>query len=117
MIDSSDLNELSGTLFTGITVGVGSQILLFEKGSILVQCKYECILADRILIGDGEDVDTALILFPFLNKRVLGVLLGPEGSLLLRFSNGGSVKLIPDDNGLESYVLNTRYGIVPVGIL
>jgi len=41
MINDADLEELTSTVLTGVTVGIGSQILIFGNGAtVLVQCPF-----------------------------------------------------------------------------
>ncbi|MDH0747029.1 hypothetical protein N5D61_11800 [Pseudomonas sp. GD03842] len=77
MINGNDLHEITGSIMTGLIVGIGSQILLFDNGStILVRCKYICIVAGDVTIGDGEVLSTAVNVFPLLNNKVLRTGLG-----------------------------------------
>lgn len=43
MINDSDLAEMIPSALTGVTVGIGSQILLFgDMASVLIQCPFAC---------------------------------------------------------------------------
>lgn len=116
MIETKELKEIEGSLLTGITVGIGSQVLIFQSGaSLLVQCPYVCgRLGETLRAGHGESVCTAVLLFDFLNCRVEGIGLEEDGTLFLRLGDSGILKVVPDRNGLESYVVTTRFGISPV---
>lgn len=115
MIDKTDVAEFKSTLLTGVTVGVGSQILVFANGAnIMIQCPFICGSEGQMTQGHGEDPASAVILFDFLNGQVKDVLLEEEGSLLLKFGGQKFLRIIPEDNGLESYVVSTRLGVCPV---
>ncbi|NWA29667.1 hypothetical protein HX866_32800 [Pseudomonas gingeri] len=116
-IEESDLEELQSSLFTGVTVGVGSQVLIFRGGvTILIQCPFKCEGVDGVQWGHGEKVSDSLPLFQFLNHRVERVLLGADGVLALQF-DVGRLTVIPEKNGLESYVFTSRLGICPVSVV
>lgn len=115
MIDKTDVAEFKSTLLTGVTVGVGSQILVFANGAnIMIQCPFICGSEGLMTQWHGEDPASAVILFDFLNGQVKDVLLEEEGSLLLTFGGQKFLRIIPEDNGLESYVVSTRLGVCPV---
>ncbi|MGY4494891.1 hypothetical protein [Pseudomonas sp. TE3610] len=116
MIDELELNEFSSTLLTGVTVGIGSQVLIFENGaSILIQCPFRCVFKGHEQWGHGEDVSTSVIFFDFLNLKVEGALIGEDGVLTMKFG-GDYFVIVPEADGLESYVVNTKFGISPVTI-
>lgn len=115
MPDNKDLMEFQSALLTGVTVGVGSQILVFDNGvTILIQCSYEFQWQGVIVVGHGEDVTAVTILFSLLNHRVMNVFMGDDGIMTLEFEDTMHLKILPERNGLESYVVTTRFGICPV---
>lgn len=117
MIEDRDLAELRYTLLTGITVGIGSLILVFVSGAqILVQCTFECIEGDVTRLGHGEDISTSPILFGYLNQRVERAVMDSDAVLTLWFGESKFLRIVPERNGLESYVITTRYGICPVTV-
>jgi hypothetical protein len=117
MIEDRDLAELCHTLLTGVTVGIGSLILVFVSGAqILVQCAFECIEGDVTSFGHGEDVSTSPILFSYLNHGVESAVMDRDAVLTLSFEDSKSLRIVPERNGLESYVITTRYGICPVAV-
>lgn len=114
MIDELELNEFIYTLLTGVTVGVGSQVLIFGNGaSILIQCPFRCVFKGREQWGHGEDVSTSVIFFDFLNLKAEGALMGEDGVLTVHFG-GGYFVIVPEADGLESYVVNTKFGVSPM---
>jgi hypothetical protein len=118
MIDEADLAELKSTVLTGVTVGVGSQILIFGSGAtIIVQCHFCCENAGREQWGHGEEIYTSALLFDFFNHRVEDALLEDGEILVLKFEGEKSLRIIPERNGLESYVVTTRFGICPVVVV
>ncbi|WP_122301444.1 hypothetical protein [Pseudomonas syringae] len=116
MLDKNDLLELQATDFVGVTVGIGSQVLIFSNGStVMLQCPFECKSNDGVALGHGEDCFTAVLLFEFLNECLKETFF-EAGTLTLVFENSKIIKIVPDRNGLESYVVCTRLGICPVMI-
>ncbi|MCU1738633.1 MULTISPECIES: hypothetical protein [unclassified Pseudomonas] len=117
VIDNADLAELQSSLFTGVTVGLGSQVLNFENSvSILIQCPFKCEIEGGVKWGHGEEAIDSALLFSFLNHRVEQVSIESDGTLIMRFDVGG-VTILPERNGLESYVFTSRLGICPVAII
>jgi len=115
MIDEADFAELKSTLLTRVTVGVGSQVLIFGSGAtIMVQCHFCCESAGREQWGHGEKIHTSALFFDFFNHRIEDALLECGEILVLRFEGGRFLKIVPERNGLESYVVTTRFGICPV---
>lgn len=117
MIEDRDLAEFCHAIFSGVTVGIGSIILLFVSGTqILIQCAFECTDADSSRRGHGEDASTSSILFDHLNHVVEVAEIDHGGTLTLKFDDGMCLRIIPERNGLESYVVTTNHGIVPITI-
>jgi hypothetical protein len=114
-LDDADLEQLTNVLLTGVLVGAGSLILQMANGaSILVQCPFEVSGSSARALGHGESYETASLLFPFLNRTIGAAALGPSGALELRFGSNQQISIVPDRAGLESYVVRTSRGIVPV---
>jgi hypothetical protein len=118
MINEADLAELDSTVLTGVTVGVGSQVLIFGSGAtVLIQCPFISEVQGRKQQGHGEDVNTSELFFDFLNFQVTSASLEEGGVLVMEFEGGKSLRVIPECNGLESYVISTRLGICPVAVI
>ena len=114
----ADLAELKSAVLTGVTVGVGSQVLIFGNGTtIIVQCPFLCESLGREQWGHGEKIYTSTLFFDFFNCRVEEVSLEDGKVLVLKFEGLKLLKIVPERNGLESYVVTTRFGICPVGII
>lgn len=117
MIDELDLKELTSAMLVGVTVGVGSQVLIFGNGvTVLMQCPFRCNKGGEQW-GHGEEPATGALVFDFLNHKIERACLEAEGELALDFGEVGSLVIVPDSNGLESYVLTTRFGITPVSVI
>lgn len=117
MIEERDLAEFCDTIFSGVTVGIGSLVLLFVSGAqILIQCAFECIDADSSRFGHGEDASTSPILFDCLNHVVEAADIDHDGVMTLNFDDGRRLRIVPERNGLESYVITTRHGICPIAV-
>jgi hypothetical protein len=115
MINESDLTELRSAVLTGVTIGVGSQILIFGNGvTLLIQCAFKRAGKGVARWGHGEKAATSLLIFDFLNHEVVNASFEVEGILVLDFGSLGALEVIPESNGFESYVLTTRFGISPV---
>jgi hypothetical protein len=115
MLEDRDLAEFRGTILTGMTVGIGSLILLFSNGTqILLQCTFECNKGGVLQSGHGEDINTSPLLFNYMNCRVNAIMVDDNLVLTLQFDTGGNIRIIPERNGLESYVVTTLHGICPV---
>lgn len=118
MIDNRDLAEIHHTVLTGLTVGVGSLILLFASGAqILLQCPFEGNEDGIVQAGHGEDMSSSPALFGFLNRRIIDATVDGNLILSLHFDDGRYLRIIPERNGLESYVLTTRHGICPIIVM
>lgn len=117
MIEDRDLAEFCDTIFSGVTVGIGSMVLLFVSGAqILVQCAFECTDADSSRLGHGEHASTSPILFDYLNHVVEAAEIDHESTLTLAFDYGMCLRIIPERNGLESYVVTTHRGSFPITV-
>ncbi|RKE24462.1 hypothetical protein B0G76_8350 [Paraburkholderia sp. BL23I1N1] len=115
MIEEKDLAEFCATILTGVTVGIGSLILLFASGAhVLVQCTFQCIERGNVRHGHGEQATDSSLLFEYLNHTVGSAEIDNESVLTLNFEDGKHLKIIPERNGLESYVVTTRFGVCPV---
>lgn len=115
MITKRELEEYEKAIFTGVTVGVGTLVLLFSTGAtILVQCPFKCNINGHLEFGHGEDLKTSSLLFSFLNHSVTGISMLEGNTFKLVFSNENELDIIPELNGLESYVITTSHGEYPV---
>ena len=110
-----DLASLKTSIFVGVLVGAGSMILHFSNGAtILVQCPFEVYDRGTSDVGDGVCSLTAVILFKFLNERVVDVDVDVNGKITFEFGPGRGIHIIPSGSGFESYVLRTSKGVAPV---
>lgn len=118
MIENIDLDEFRQTQLTSVTVGLGSIIIQFGTGAhILVQCPFEISDGGLHWSGHGETPDSAAVLFKLLNHRTDLVELDQEMTLCLHFESDLTLRIVPQTDGLESYVLTTRHGICPVIVI
>lgn len=117
MINDSDLAEMIPCALTGVTVGIGSQILLFgDIASVLIQCPFVCEMNGVYKWGHGEDAATSPLLFDFLNLDMEAFSIDNFGVFTITFSTKMILKVFPEKNGLESYVVSTRRGIFPISV-
>lgn len=118
MINESELVELRSAVLTGVTIGVGSQVLVFGNGvTVLIQCPFKSNSNNGERWGHGEEIDTGILFFDFLNHKVESAYLDAGEILGLDFGSAGSLAIIPDSNGLKSYVLTTKLGVSPVLVI
>lgn len=117
MISDSDLAEMVPSALTGVTVGIGSQILLFDdKASVLIQCPFVSDINSVCKWGHGEDATTSPLFFEFLNLDVEAFSIDSFGVLTITFSAKMILKIFPEKNGLESYVVSTRRDVFPISV-
>ncbi|MDR5835909.1 hypothetical protein [Caballeronia sp. LZ034LL] len=115
MIEEKDLNELREGQLTGVTIGVGSMVLTFSNGSqILIQCPFERINGSDLQHGHGERLGSSTLLFDVLNHRVSSAEFDSESVLTISFDNALRIRILPEVNGFESYVVTTNFGQCPV---
>jgi hypothetical protein len=123
MLDDQDLKEFSDTIFTGVTVGYGSLILLFSGRSlfelsrgahIALQSIFECHENGNVQSGHGENMYSSPLLFGYLNHQVTHATFDAEFALSLYFDDGKYLKIIAERNTIEPYVVSTQRGIVPI---
>jgi len=117
MINEADLEELESVL-TGVTVGVGSQILIFGSGAtVLVQCPFISETQGKKQQGHGEHVHTSQLFYDYLNSQVIRASIEEQGVLVLEFEEDKLLRIVPEYDGLESYVISSRLGICPVAVV
>jgi hypothetical protein len=93
----------------------GSITLHFSSGAyVMLQCPFECEKGKSVLAGHGEDVNSASLLFQYLNERVNDAIMDRDYMLTFIFEDGRKLRIIPERNGLESYVITTQHGICPI---
>ncbi|MDD1016650.1 hypothetical protein [Pseudomonas rubra] len=110
--------ELRSAVLAGVTIGVGSQILIFGNGvTVLIQYPFKCDNKGSERWGHGEEVATGVLSFDYLNSKVESAVFKVGGLLVLDFGSVGSLVIVPDSNGLESYVLTTKLGVSPVSVI
>ena len=117
MLDDQDLKEFSDTIFTGVTVGAGSLILLFSgilqfelsrRAHIMLQCIFECYENGSVQSGHGEDMYSSPLLFGYLNHQVTHATFDAVSNLSLYFDDGKYLKIIAERNTVEPYVVTTQ---------
>lgn len=115
MITNAELYEFEQSIFTGVTVGVGSLVLLFSSGArVTIQCPFQCGEKDHLHTGHGENLSTSNFLFPLLNHVVRKCSVIDGEILKLSFDNEIHIQVFPENNGFESYVITTSHGDYPV---
>lgn len=115
MITNYDVKEFEMSIFTGVTVGIGSLVLLFSSGArVMLQCPFSCEINDQFNTGHGEEITTSHYLFPFLNHEVKFCVMLNDDIFSLCFGENKCIQIIPEGNGFESYVISTSYGEHPV---
>ncbi|WP_186162669.1 hypothetical protein [Burkholderia gladioli] len=119
MIEDRDLEEVVGRDIVGVMINPGSVSLYFNGddgrgGWILVQCRFVFQTAAGRIIGNAGFPEFSNSLLDCLKKKVVDADFDERKILTLNFENKQFLKLIPEKDGLESYVLHTAQGIIPV---
>ncbi|MGN3967313.1 hypothetical protein ACS0ZG_36285 [Burkholderia gladioli] len=119
MIEDRDLEEIVGRDIVGVMINPGSVSLYFNGadgrgGWILVQCRFVFKTAAGRIIGNDEFPEFANPLLNCLGKKVVDADFDERKVFTLNFENKQFLQLIPEKDGLESYVLHTAQGIIPV---
>ncbi|WP_157730979.1 hypothetical protein [Variovorax sp. HW608] len=116
-VDKRDLEEFSSALLVGITIGAGSIAMIFSSdASLLIQCPFKCTNGDVVLSGNGEEPSSSFLLIGYLNKKVRKSEY-IDGVFALEFETGEVLTVIPNRDGLESYVITNRFGVLPIAVL
>ncbi|WP_416310906.1 hypothetical protein [Pseudomonas sp. W03] len=114
MIEERDIFEFIGARLTGVVVGVGSFVLVFDNEvSITIQCPFEVDNGEVATLGHGEELNTCNLLFVVLNMVVKDAGSFGGNNLLLKFESA-DLKIFSSGDGLESFVISNRFGILPV---
>lgn len=115
MITNDELREFEQAILTGVTVGIGSFVLLFSSNvRIMIQCSFELRTKEHSETGHGECPTSSMIIFPLLNQNIESCSMLDGERLNLYFSNENSLQILPERNGLESNVITTKNGDYPV---
>jgi hypothetical protein len=119
MILKSDLNELVGCAVVGITINPASVSMPFyrsgcEGGWILVQCRFALRDTDGDASGSASVPESAAPLLRCLKKVILDANFDKSKVLTLILEGSMFVRLLPEKDGLGSYALHTRQGILRV---
>jgi|SRR5258708_3874867 hypothetical protein len=119
MISKSDLDEVIGCELVGIKINPASVSMSFnrsgrEGGWILVQCRFTLRDSDGDAGGSAIVPESAAPLLRCLEKVIVDANFDGSKVLTLFLDGGMFVRLLPEKDGFESYVLHTRRGIVPV---
>jgi hypothetical protein len=112
--DVHAVKGFEGEFLTGVLVGKGSLVLFLEEAQVIVQCPFEVASSAGVAIGHGEIPLTSTHLFELLNRRVAKAEMSEKKILQLTFENGLSLSVLPEKNGLESYVMTVGGEIYPV---
>jgi len=119
MISKRDLDEIVGCEVVRIDINPASVSMSFnrrgrEGGWILIQCRFSLSDSDEDSSGTASVPESAASLLRCLKQIIADAHFDESKALTLFLENGMIVRLLPEKDGLESYVLHTRRGIVPV---
>ncbi|WP_186209223.1 hypothetical protein [Burkholderia gladioli] len=119
MIEDRDLEEIVGRDIVEVMINPGSVSLYFNGadgrgGWILVQCRFVFQTAAGRIVGNAEFPEFANPLLDCLGEEVVDADFNERKVITLNFENKRFLQLIPEKDGLESYVLHTAQGIIPV---
>ncbi|CAG4890630.1 hypothetical protein [Paraburkholderia gardini] len=121
MISKRDLAEIIGSEITGVGINPASVSMEFGRGYrysgsgwILIQCGFSLEHSEGEIIGDASSPQSSSSLQRCLNQLVVDANFDEQKVLTLTLESDLIVRIVPDLDGLESYVLHTSQGIVPV---
>jgi hypothetical protein len=119
MIQKNDLEEIVGREVSRVAINPGSVALSFgkngvENGWILIQCCFVLYVAGNVISGKAIVPEAASPLLHCLEKSIVDASYDESKVLTLFFNDKEYLQLIPEKDGLESYVIHTKQGIVPV---
>ncbi|WGS51684.1 hypothetical protein LFL96_09375 [Paraburkholderia sp. D15] len=121
MISKRDLAEIIGSEITGVGINPASVSMEFGRGCrdsgsgwILIQCGFSLQHSEDEIIGDASSPQSSGSLQRCLNQLVVDANFDEQKVLTLTLESDLIVRIVPDVDGLESYVLHTSQGIVPV---
>jgi hypothetical protein len=121
MIGKRDLAEIIGSEVTRIGIHPASVSMEFGRGCrdsgsgwILIQCGFSLQHSEGEIIGSANSPQSSSCLQRCLNQLVVDATFDEQKVLSLAVESDLIVRVVPDLDGLESYVLHTSQGIVPV---
>lgn len=119
MIERDDLDEIVGRRVTNVAINPTSVSLCFDGqgkggGWLLIQCSYALRLGESDITGAATEPESAKPLLHCLEENITNANFDSDKVLTLFFERGQFLKIMPESDGLESYVLHTRRGIVPI---
>lgn len=113
--ESYDLRGFEAAVLNGVLVGVGSLVLLFSReAQVVVSCPFEVLTPEGWSVGHGEHPLTSIHLFGCLNYCVVSAEMCMGSILQISFENGQQVRILPEHDGLESYVMTVGGEIIPI---
>lgn len=119
MIENRDLDEIVGREISRVAINPNSVSVFFDNsdgrgGWLLVQCQFIFHVSGRDVIGKATVPESSAALLGCVGRRVINALFDKSKVLKIYFENEQSLRIVPEKDGLESYVLHTQQGIVPV---
>ncbi|MCH1996198.1 hypothetical protein L7Q78_25705 [Achromobacter xylosoxidans] len=115
MIEARDLGQIIEKRVAKVMVNPASVSLSFGDGGwLLVECGFILKMIGSVVMGSANIPESAAALLCCENQKVNDVRFDGIGLLTIFFENEQFLHLIPERDGLESYVLHTKYGIIPI---
>ncbi|WP_147394061.1 hypothetical protein [Paraburkholderia sp. BL23I1N1] len=121
MISQRDLAEIIGSEITGVGINPASVSIEFSRGCrdsgsgwILIQCGFSLQHSEGESIGNGSSPQSSTCLHRCVHKIVVDANFDEHKVLTLVLDSDLIVRVVPELDGLESYVLHTSQGIVPI---
>lgn len=121
MIEKRDLAEIIGSEITKVGINPASVSMEFNRGCrvggsgwILIQCGFSLQHSEGEIIGNASSSQSSRLLQRCVNKIVVDANFDEKKVLTLTLGSDLIVRVVPELDGLESYVLHTSQGIVPV---
>ena len=109
-LTKQECDSFVGCYFSSACMGIGSILLRFlgansEGIDVAVTTKFEWRDHENHVFGDGTNPSTTAALFPLLNLTVIHAQQDELNVLQISFEGQKYLKIVPDKNGLESYVV------------
>lgn len=104
MDEPIDLSWITGKELIQVCIGSYQVILRFTYQLIItIECPYSMSMEEAIVEASGDDPETSKNLVCLLEHSINSCHQHENGEFVLDFSNGYSLKLIPETTGAESF--------------
>ncbi len=104
MGEAIDLNWIIGKELLQVCIGLYQVILRFtHQLSITIECQYSLSTQEAVVEASGDNPEISKDLVCLLGCSIYSCHQHENGEFVLDFSNGYSLKLLPETTGTESF--------------